>query len=150
MSGEREAMTAAVDSILAPKAIRVLHKAIVRDQDADGNVGVVMAGAGAPSATVKPVPLWLGLPGFSARMRTSANPEVSIGFHEGSESGAFAALFPTYPQGVSEEAAPLPCEEISFGGGNRPIARVNATFDACAIVFRQTPVGPVGFPSILA
>ncbi len=150
MSDEHEAMTAAVRAVMAPQAIRVLHKAIVRDQDADGNVGVVMAGTGAPSATAKPVPLWLGLPGFSARMRTSANPEVSIGFHEGSESGAFAALFPTYPQGVSEDAAPLPCEEISFGGGNRPIARVNDTVDAGAIVFRQTPVGPGGVPSILA
>jgi hypothetical protein len=147
MSDEREALSAAVDSILAPKALRVLHKAIIRDQDGDGNVGVVMAGSGAPSPTAKPVPLWLGLPGFSARMRTSANPEVAIGFHEGSESGAFAALFPTYPQGVSEEAAPLPCIEISFGGGTLPIARRSDRVDTGEIIIRNLPPAPGPIPT---
>jgi hypothetical protein len=149
MSDEREALSAAVDSILAPKALRVLHKAIIRDQDADGNVGVVMAGVGAPSETAKPVPLWLGLPGFSARMRTSASPEVSIGFHEGSEAGAYAALFPSYPQGVRPTAS-LPVITLSFGSGTKPIARVDDTVANGALVFRQTPVGPAGVPSILA
>lgn len=148
MSDEREALAAAMAAISAPQSLRVLHKAIIRDQDGDGNVGVTMAGNGAPSEAVKPAPLWLGLPGFYASMRT--NSETSIGFHEGAESGAFAALFPTYPQGVSEEPAPLPCEYISFGNGTRPIARVNDTVSTGALVFRQTPVGPGGVPSLLA
>lgn len=147
MSDEREAFAAAIAAATAPQSLRVLHEAIVVDQDSDGNVGVKMPNANAPSETAKPVPLWLGLPGFSARMRASA--ETSIGFHEGSESGAFAALFPTYPQGIAEELAPLPCEYIAFGGGTQPIARVNDTVGAGALVFRQTPVGPGGVPSLL-
>jgi len=149
MSDEREAMAAAVRAVTAPQSIRVLHKAIIVDQDEDGNVGVKMPGDGAPSDTAKPVPLWLGLPGFSARMNPAANPEVSIGFHEGSEAGAFAALFPTFPQGVRPQAS-LPVYTLSFGDGDKPIARVDDTVANGALVFRQTPVGPAGVPSILA
>lgn len=148
MSDESDALAEAIEALTPPKALRVLHKAIIVDQNGDGDLGVKLPGTEAPSATAKPVPLLLGLPGFSARMKAGA--EVSVGFHEGSESGAFSALFPSYPQGVAEEFAPLPCEEIAFGAGTRPIARVNDTVGAGALVFRQTPVGPAGVPSILA
>lgn len=156
MSDEREALSAAIAAVSAPQSLRVLHKAIVVDQDGDGNVGVTMTGSGAPSPTAKPVPLLLGLPCFSARLKSN-QIETSIGFHEGAESGAFAALFPTYPQGL-EAASPeenpippvLPIESLSFGAGTKPIARVDDTAACGKIFLRQTPVGPGGVPSILA
>lgn len=146
MSDEREAMAAAIETILSPKSLRVLHKAIVVDQDADGNLGVKMPSDAAPSATAKPVPLWLGLPGFSARMRTSATPEVSVGFHEGSEAGAYAALFPTYPQGV-RSSADLPVDYISFGGGTLPIARKTDRVDCGQLIIRNLPPLPGPIPA---
>ena len=155
MIDEREAMAAAVRAVTAPQTIRVLHKAIVVDQDTDGNVGVKMPSDNAPSPTAKPVPLWLGLPCFSARLKP--NIETSIGFHEGSEAGAFAALFPTYPQGIASNVidldAPdpiLPIEYLSFGGGQKKVARETDTTACGKIYLRQTPVGPMGVPSILA
>jgi hypothetical protein len=155
MSDEREALSAAIAAVSAPQSLRVLHKAIVVDQDSNGNVGVKMSGAGAPSETAKPVPLLLGLPCFSARLKPEI--ETSIGFHEGAESGAFAALFPTYPQGparLSPEENPippvLPIESLSFGAGTKPIARVDDTTACGKIFLRQTPIGPMGVPSILA
>lgn len=154
MNDEREAFAAALGAVLAPQSLRVLHKSIVVDQDADGNLGVKLTDSGAPSDTAKPVPLWLGLPCFFAKVKP--NIEVSIGFHNGAENGAFAALFPTYPQGappVLPEDAPLPTlpiEYLSFGGGNKPIARVDDSVSNGALVFRQTPVGPAGVPSVLA
>lgn len=155
MSDEREALTAAITAVTAPQSLRVLHKAIVVDQDRDGNVGAKMPSDDAPSETAKPVPLLLGLPCFSARLKPEI--ETSIGFHEGAESGAFAALFPTYPQGpaaLSPEENPippvLPIESLSFGAGTKPIARVDDTAACGKIFLRQTPVGPGGVPSLLA
>lgn len=155
MSNEREAMTAAIEAILPPKSLRVLHKAIVVDQDSDGNLGVKMPSNTAPSATAKPVPLWLGLPCFSARLKPGI--EVSVGFHEGAENGAYSAFFPTYPQGLAA-ASPdenpilpvLPIEYLSFGAGQKAIARIDDTTSNGKIYIRQTPVGPAGVPSILA
>lgn len=155
MSDEREALAAAIAATTAPQALRVMHGAIVVDQDSDGKVGVKMPNAGAPSETAKPVPLMLGLPCFSARLK----PEIqtSIGFYAGAENGAFAALFPTYPQGppiASPEENPtppvLPIDYIAFGAGTKPIARVDDATACGKIYLRQTPIGPMGVPSILA
>lgn len=153
MSDEREALAEALESIAPPKALRVLHKAIAVDQDGDGNLGVKMPSGDAPSETAKPVPLWLGLPCFFAKLKPGI--ECSVGFHGGAESGSFSALFPTYPQGVAppeiDPSPPvLPIEYLSFGAGTKPIARIDDTASCGKIYLRQTPVGPGGVPSILA
>jgi hypothetical protein len=140
MSDEREAMNAALQALLNPPSLRVLHKAIIVDQNG-GTVGVKMPGSDAPSATAKPAPVWFGLPGFSGTF--GQDTETSIGFHEGKESGAFAASFPYYQSG-----SPIPL--LSFGGGTLPIARKTDTTANGRFHFRQTPVGPMGVPSILA
>lgn len=143
MSDEKEALSAALESLIPPQALRVLHKAIIRDQS-DNTVGVETPGVGAPSATVKPAPVFFGLPGFSATFRPDASPETSIGFHAGAEDGAFAALFPFFRAGSQ-----LPVFEISYGGGIKPIARVDDTTNSGRLLFVQAPVGPGGVPSTL-
>lgn len=148
MSDEKDEFGKAVEAALGPRALRVLHKAIVVDQASDGSLGLKLPGAGAPSATAKPVPLWLGLPGFEARLK--AGSEISVGFHEGAEDGAYSALFPFFPQSAPEVPLPLPLIVLKFGGGDRPIARKEDTVACGVVVFRQTPVGPSGVPSILA
>jgi hypothetical protein len=157
MSDEREAFAAAIAATTAPQSLRVMHKSVVVDQDRDGNVGARLSSETAPTTTAKPVPLLLGLPCFSARIKPAGNLETSIGFHGGAENGAFAALFPTYPQGpieTSPEIEPedrnLPIEYLSFGGGKKAIARVNDTTANGKIFLRQTPIGPGGVPSLLA
>jgi hypothetical protein len=147
MSDEKTAFAGALAAMLGPKALKLWHGAIVVDQADDGSVGVKLPGAGAPSATAKPVPLLLGLPGFSARLKP--NTEVSVAFHEGSEGGAFAALFPYFPQSTPEVPLPLPVYSVAFGGGTRPIARVDDSTDTGALIFRQVAVGPAGVPSTL-
>ena len=142
MNDEREALAAAVAAVTAPKSLRVLHKAIIVDQDG-GDIGVKMPDDNAPSATAKPVPIWFGLPGFSAVFKPSAAPETSIGFHGGDESKAFSALYPYFPGGRVE----LPIVSLSFGGGTKPIARVDDTVSCGSIRLTNTPPAPGPTPT---
>jgi hypothetical protein len=144
MNDEREAFAAAIAATTAPQALRVLHKAIVVDQEG-GDVGVKMPDDDAPSATAKPVPIWFGLPGFSAEFKPEATPQTAIGFHGGAENKAFSALYP-YHSGTQTE---LPIHTLSFGAGTKPIARVDDEVDGGKILFRFVPVGPSGVPSTL-
>lgn len=155
MTDEKKALQDAINSLLPPQALRVIHRATVVDQDQNGNLGVQLQGNDAPSAIAKPVPLFLGLPCFSARLKPGI--EVSLGFHGGAEDGSFSALFPTYPRGTeaqSPEQNPvpptLPIHYISFGAGMKPVSRVDDTTIDGKIYLRQTPVGPGGVPSVLA
>lgn len=142
MSDEREAMAAAVRAVTAPQSIRVLHKAIIVDQ-AGGDVGVKIPGSDAPSATAKPVPIWFGLPGFSAEFKPSVAPETSIGFHGGAENAAFSALYPYFPGGRAE----LPIVHLSFGSGTKAIARVDDSVSVGSIRLTNTPPAPGPTPT---
>lgn len=144
MSDEREAMAAAMNAIHAPQSLRVMHKAIIVDQDG-GDIGVKLPSSGAPSETAKPVPIWFGLPGFSAQFKPTSAPETSVGFHGGTENGAFSALYPYYPGG----AQPLPIDFISFGGGTKAVARVDDSVDCGSIRITNMPPipGPTPIPT---
>jgi hypothetical protein len=145
MSDEKTAMVGALETLLGPKALRLWHGAIVVDQADDGSVGVKLPGAAAPSATAKPVPLLLGLPCFAARLKPGT--EVSVAFHEGSEGGAFAALFPYFPQSTPEVPLELPAYSVSFGGGSRPISRVDDSVNCGSIIISNLPPAPGPVPT---
>lgn len=145
MSDERSAFEAALSAILPPQSLQQWHRAIIIDQAPDQSVGVKMPDAGAPSETAKPLPMLYGLPGFSAELRSGS--EANVMFRAGSEDGGVAALFPSY-QGTPE-TNPLPVVKLSFGGGQAPIARVGDSVGTGALIFRSTPVGPGGVPSLL-
>jgi hypothetical protein len=143
MSDEKEAMAAALGSLLPPPALRETHPAIVVDQATNGDVGVQIP-SGSPSATAKPVPLRNGLPGFSVKLKPGF--PIAVGFDEGAEDKAYAGGYPQYPKGVSD---PMPVDEVAFGGGTKPISRVDDTTGNGRLVFTQAPVGPGGIPSTL-
>lgn len=147
MSDEKDAFIAAQRATQTPQALRVLHRALAIDQASNGSVGIRMPDAGAPSETAKPMPLWLGLPGFAVRMKQGTELEVGAGFFAGAESGGFAALFPFFPQSTPEAPLPLPFDSVDFGGGDKPIARVDDAATCDSIILTNLPPGPGGVPT---
>lgn len=148
MSDERNEFARAVARVIedqqGPPGLNVVHRVVIVDQSGE-TVGVRARDESAPSATAKPVPVWFGLPGFSAQFRAGA--ETTLGFDGRREEGAYVSLFPTYPQGVSEDAQPLPFDFISFGGGTQPVARKGDSVSCGSFVITNLPPGPGGIPT---
>jgi hypothetical protein len=151
MTDEKELFKAATVAVLPPQSLRETHPAIIVDHDTNGNLGLQIPSA-SPSATAKPVPVQYGLPAFAAVFVDGAC-SVALGFHEGDESKAYAGGFPHYPVRPNDAIPPplpMPIVSLHFGGGTKPIARVDDTVGCGSMQIIQSPVGPGGVPSTLS